>query len=303
MYVCTQHNPFAVPMMMLTVDDLRAKYGPSLKHVAANVYRLPKCFHGSACIFIMSSGRNMVQSISCDSCATELTGGAMANGVVSAHHSDILCRDYNCMCVMRPDNVLTFLQFAFAGTSLPYDVLDYMVPFYIDVHRCSVCRVSTPHTRVCSHCSNQVCKFCISETCDRCDDMALCSTCVDTGATSSTFVTLSHSSIMCNLDCIYKLCRPCCTKGLKRCGWCAQYLCPFTIDHTCAQKLLIVDMREYQWLQAFTEFDRLFAEACDWYFQVGRTYDPYALYDAMKIEALETCQTRNSMPAFLKRQL
>jgi hypothetical protein len=55
----------------------------------------------------------------------------------------------------------------------------------------------------------------------------------------------------------------------------------------CERKYEIVNKREYYWLQRFTKFDMLFQNACDWYVETKRQYEPCLLYDFIKVEALE----------------
>lgn len=256
------------------MEDLLVKF-PNIRPITPYVYQVDKCQHGKACTFSTSFFTGNLVQVSCNWCAAELG----YNNPIIIH--SILCQDYNCMCVLERDNVYTFLHKIFYKT-LSEDVIYYLVPFYIDLYKCKACSKSSTHVKTCIHCNTNVCGGCIIDYCDKCNDVVLCKRCLDFG--NHYFSSLIHG-MECH-HCFYKVCNKC-TSDFKKCGWCLQYMCMKTDTHVCQQKYEIVSKREYYWLQSFTKFDEFFQNSCDWYVEKKRNYDPYILYDAIKLEALE----------------
>ena len=252
---------------------------PDIKCTSNNVYKVDKCQHGKECTFYFSMFKSELLQMSCNWCSEEILGTSLTTTI----HSKLCC-NYNCMCDLEPKNVLHFLYNIF-NTKLPFDMIEYLVPFYIKQYTCNFCTIANLHLNTCIHCHNQVCKGCTIDYCDKCQEILLCRQCLHEGY--NYFTTILH-----NIDCHYCLnntyCKMCSNKLLKKCGWCLQYTCPNIIEHDCDVKQdTIYDKRAHYWLKTFTDFDNCFQEMVDWYQAQDKPYQVDILYEAMQLEALE----------------
>jgi hypothetical protein len=266
-------NPRTSPKYKITMEALQVKF-PDIHPITPFVYKVDTCVHGKACKFYASFFSGDLVRVSCNWCAAEL-----GYDNPTTIHSE-LCQDYVCMCDLEADSVYTFL-YNTLGVKLPPDVVHYIVPMYIDLHKCDGCAIPSLHLRKCIHCKTDVCKECIVEQCDKCNDI-LCKKCIE-------FERNHYSQLIHGLECttcFYKICTSC-QSGFNTCGWCLKYMCLETTTHTCQAKYEIVNSREYYWLQNYTRFDELFQFACNWYHEKSRYYETDCLYDVIKIEALE----------------
>lgn len=258
----------------MEIETLQKKF-PNIKPVTPYIYKVDKCQHGKECVYKMSLFSNNIIQISCNWCAEEF-GYTNPTYIHSR-----LCQNYNCMCNLDTNCVFNFLYSSFKNV-LSEDLIYYLVSFYQNMYNCNICNIKNLQVKKCIHCNTVVCKNCVYDYCDNCSEVVLCKKCIEYD--NNYFSSLIHGT-ECH-TCLYKICKLC-EKLFKKCGWCLEYMCKNTDIHKCNRKYEIVNKREYYWLQFFTKFDTLYQEACDWYQQTKRTYDPYYLYEAIKIEALE----------------
>lgn len=261
---------------MLDIENLQIKF-PTIRPKTMYSYQVDKCQHGKECIFLFSMFTGQLMQISCNWCAEECG----YNNPTTIHSN--LCQDYNCMCDLEFNNVLTFLTSCFHDI-LPYDMIEYLVPFYQKLYICKVCEHSRMNLKECVHCHSNVCRGCTIDSCDTCHEALLCRQCLQHG--HNYFTTLLHG-IECHNCLYYKMCKMCCDKSLKKCGWCFQYMCPSIQKHTCQYKYDIINKRDYYWLQRYTNFDNLFQETADWYHSQNKHYEAHILYDYIEREAVE----------------
>lgn len=259
----------------MDIETVKSRF-PNIRSITLYIYKVDMCQHGKECTFKISS-TNTVLQISCNLCAQEF---GYTNPTYI--HSN-LCKDYNCICDLQSINVYKYLQSAL-GTLLPSDIIiHYLVPNYQNLYKCNVCNDKTNlHIKKCIHCSIRVCNECVYDYCDKCFEIVVCKNCIHYGNTY--FSSLIHD-MKCN-TCFYKVCKAC-RNLFKKCGWCLEHMCTNIISHMCFHKYEIVNKREYYWLQSYTNIDKLYQNICDWYQQTNQIYEPYLLYEVIKMEALQ----------------